>query len=161
MSACSKDKSCQYMLTGWKCPRFCALTLVFHRTTLEEDIQDTEDMIAEPGPASHHRTSVHSWSPQAEQPAVSTQDRTCLCSTAVWSPPESFHPDTHKSNTHRKGGVSRADTSGSRLLNKIQPERMFRPNSLWAGPLTTSCIYQNFQPKLSKGEKRVFKATWN
>lgn len=42
---------------------------------------------------SHHRTGDHSLFPRAEQPAVNTLDRTCLCSTAVWCLPEHSHPD--------------------------------------------------------------------
>lgn len=41
----------------------------------------------------YHRKGVHSWFPQAEQPVVNTQDKTCLCNTAALLLAEDFHPD--------------------------------------------------------------------
>lgn len=51
---------------------------------------------------SYHRKGVHNWFPQAEQPAVNTQDKTCLCNTAVWPPPEDFRPDRNQINKNKK-----------------------------------------------------------
>lgn len=66
---------------------------------------------------SHRRTGVHSWFPREGQPAVNTRGTTYRCNTAVWPPPESFHPEPvgQKSDRQTDRPVS-PDTPGCQII---------------------------------------------